>query len=148
MADYTLLIVDDSEDDRYLLKRQLKKLGYIHECIEAENATEALDLFRAYQANRAKYGDRFPPLLIFLDINMPGLNGYDFLEEYADLRGAEDKLSSVVVMHTSSPQEREQNRAGQWGFVLGYIIKGEYDAEDIDRVVNQAIELRKGRTET
>ena len=63
-----ILIVDDNDDNRVLLKRRLERRGF--KILTAENGREALDLIRQ---------NRFD--LILLDIMMPIMNGYQVLEE-------------------------------------------------------------------
>ena len=91
---YTLLVVDDNEDNRYTLSRRLKREGYA-KLETAENGKLALELIRARKVD-----------LILLDIMMPEMNGYEVLEQMkadAELRhipvimiSAVDEIDSVV----------------------------------------------------
>lgn len=63
-----------------------------------------------------------PPNLIFLDINMPLMNGWDFLEAYGDLPDHK-KAGKVVVMLTSSFNEEERERAEAYDPVAGFLTK-------------------------
>jgi CheY-like chemotaxis protein/anti-sigma regulatory factor (Ser/Thr protein kinase) len=90
-----VLIIDDDEKDRYLLKHRLRRFGF--EIAEASSGAEGI----------AKAGsDR--PKLIFLDLTMPGMNGYEVLDALkADARTA----SIAVIVHTSLKlTEEEQDR--------------------------------------
>lgn len=74
----TILLVDDSENDRLLMRRAFKKAEYDVLLREVHNGEEAI----AYLKGDAPYGDRakFPlPILMLLDLNMPKKNGYDVL---------------------------------------------------------------------
>jgi adenylate cyclase len=68
VADAALLVVDDNEDNRYTLTRQLERLGYTN-VATATNGREALEVL---QAN--------PIDLVLLDIMMPDMDGYEVLE--------------------------------------------------------------------
>jgi adenylate cyclase len=68
VPDAALLVVDDSEDNRYTLTRRLKRLGYTN-VATATNGREALEVL---QAN--------PIDLVLLDIMMPDMDGYEVLE--------------------------------------------------------------------
>ncbi len=68
--------------------------------------------------------DGFPPMLIMLDINMPIMGGFQFLEEYTKLvSNTQDLASTVLTMFTSSEKEKEKERALSYDVVKGYIVK-------------------------
>ena len=74
-----LMIVDDRDDDCLLLAIMLRKLGVSNPIVKFENGAEAID----YLAGRGKFADRqaFPlPSVLFLDLIMPGTNGFDVLQ--------------------------------------------------------------------
>ena len=82
----SILIVDDNASDRYLLKRHLEGLGFPVKFFETEDGVEALEFFKNYEKNRELYPKDYPPMIVFLDINMPRMNGFAFLEEFSKLR--------------------------------------------------------------
>ena len=67
-----LMIVDDDTDDRFFFRSAIRKNNPSYECIEAENGDDALK-----QLRKAKY----LPDFIFLDLNMPKMDGRECLEE-------------------------------------------------------------------
>lgn len=94
-----VLIIDDDERDRYLLKHRLRGSGL--EVVEACTGPEGIEKAVARH-----------PQLIFLDLSMPGMNGYEVLERLkADARTA----SIAVIVHTSfklGDAEKERLRGG------------------------------------
>ena len=80
-----VLIIDDAENDRYVLKHRLR--GSQLEIAEATNGPEGIDMARGGQ-----------PDLIFLDLGMPGMSGFDVLSK---LKADPRTQSIAVVIHTS-----------------------------------------------
>ena len=91
-----VLIVDDDEDDRDLFCIAVHELEPKINCILARNGEEALQGLQL---------EKFPkPDLIFLDINMPRLNGIQFLQELK--KDGQLRLIPIVV-YTASVQEKD-----------------------------------------
>ncbi|MEL6952250.1 MAG: response regulator [Pseudomonadota bacterium] len=134
------MIVDDSDNDRYLLKRWLGKCDFEMHITEARDGEEALDyLERGQQAP----DDGYPPAIVFLDINMPRVNGFEFLEKFNAIRN--DELGeTVVVMFTSSPRDDDARRALAWDFVDGYLVKGDFATDDLQVVIDGHLKSRQG----
>jgi CheY-like chemotaxis protein len=132
MRQINVLIVDDSELDRYILKRQLKELG-VESVIEKDDGSTALEFLNDYDKNRALYPNEFPPVIIFLDINMPKVNGFDFLEKFAKMRTRNELASIVVSMYSSSEKKEDKERASEFDFVQGFIVKGELTREFLEQ---------------
>lgn len=127
------MIIDDSEHDRYLLKRRLKKCSFDAVITEATDGQNALDFFESHHGVTE---DGYPPDIIFLDINMPRVTGFEFLQKFAKVRDAQHLSSTVVVMFTSSPRQDDKDRALEWGFVQDFLVKGDFQTEDIEQIVS------------
>ena len=110
-----LLLVDDDEVDVQGLKRAFNKSKIGNPITVARDGIEALEILRGE-------GGRAPlpkPHLILLDLNMPRMNGLEFLEA---IRADEDLKSAVVFMITTSKDDEDKARA--YGHnVAGYIVK-------------------------
>lgn len=135
---HSVLIVDDSTDDRYILKRYIKKTGLDVLCFECENGLEALEFLNDHEANNDKYGDDFPPSVCFLDINMPRLDGWEFLAEFSELRKAVDNHTMAVMMLSSASDVVQQEKARSYDFVSSYIVKGEATVDEIEKAILSA----------
>ena len=131
MKKYSAMIVDDSPTDRYLLRRYLGKTEIISEIFEANDGHTALEMLTSFKENKEKYPDGFPPTLLFLDINMPKIGGFEFLEKYQALEKKLEELSLVVMMFTSSASEEDKNEAFSYPWVKDYLVKGAFKAQDI-----------------
>lgn len=135
MKQYTVMIVDDDEVDRYLLIRELKKLPFVLNILEAANGVKALEFLQDFEKGKQKYGDNFPPVLIFLDINMPLMGGFEFLEAFKALKQTDHRYSSsIFTMFTSSEKEDDKQKAAQYEFVKGFLVKGEVTTDALEEV--------------
>ncbi len=128
MKPVNALIIDDSEIDRYILKRQLNGIG-VNNVFENDDGATALEFLKNYDKNRESHPDKFPPVVIFLDINMPLIDGFQFLQEFSELREKFDYSQCTVLMYSSSERVEDIERASKYGFVADFIVKGETPVE-------------------
>jgi CheY-like chemotaxis protein len=96
------MLIDDNPDDNFFHERIISKCQAAEKVIAMESATTAL----AYIKSRKDTDEPYPEL-IFLDINMPGMNGWDFLVEYNKLDIQRHKPILVIMLTTSdSPDDK------------------------------------------
>lgn len=130
MKSISALIIDDSEIDRYILKRQLKEIG-ITDVFEEEDGSSALTFFENYEENCKAHDGKFPPVVIFLDINMPIVGGFEFLQKFSELRKKFSLFSCVIMMYSSSERAEDIEKASSYDFVEDFLIKGEMTLDDL-----------------
>ncbi len=97
----TILLVEDNDDDVFLITRAFKSVGLITPIARATDGQDAID----YLSGKGDYADRvkFPlPYLVLLDIKMPFLSGLEVLRW---IRGHDLLAALPVVMFTTSSQE-------------------------------------------
>lgn len=109
------MVVDDDEDYCFVTKKILQKAG-IEKIITASNGLEALKKLRKITAR----GDKLPDL-IFLDLNMPIMNGFEFLEE-ASKADELDLSQTRIFITTSSVLAKDKERANNYP-IAGFISK-------------------------
>jgi len=112
-----ILLVEDDELDVMNVQRAFKKNNVLNPLFVAGNGLEALDMLRGTDGNAPKV-----PLerrLILLDLNMPRMNGIEFLRE---LRGDPQLNLIPVIVLTTSDEDRDKVEAFQLN-VAGYILK-------------------------
>ena len=94
----SVLMIDDDEPTNFLNQMIIEKSGCTDHIKAVQSGQEALD----YLTNQAREKSGLHgPDLIFLDINMPAMNGWEFLEKYKTLN-KDQKGKIVVVMLTTS----------------------------------------------
>ncbi len=113
----SLLIVDDDDIDATALRRALHKLKLLNPLYRAKDGIEALELLRN--------GEVPSPYIILLDINMPRMNGIEFLEV---LRADPDLTHAVVFVLTTSKSD-EDILAAYREHVAGYLLKQRMDSD-------------------
>lgn len=132
-----VLIIDDNEVDRYLLSRQLKETQLEIAIHQASDGQKGLDFFKEnYSKKELK---EFPPLVVFLDINMPEMDGHEFLKSFESLRGQVGAEPSVIMMFTSSESEIDKSRALSYSFVKDYLVKGQFSAIQLKEKIKAQI---------
>ncbi len=113
----SILLVDDDEATNYLHRLFLEEWGCTEDIYTALNGQEALEFLQTNLEFRNGH-----PSLILLDINMPIMNGFEFMEAYEKL-DPQFKASIVVVMLTSSLHNTDQDRAGELKDLARFINK-------------------------
>ncbi|WP_133537280.1 response regulator [Tenacibaculum caenipelagi] len=101
---HTILLIDDDPATNFLHKLLIEKENCTENIVCMQSAEDAL----AYL--RLKIEGEYPhPEIIFLDINMPRMNGWDFLEEYEKF-DKEQQAKKIIIMLTTSldPHDREK----------------------------------------
>ncbi len=102
-----VLLIDDDMSDQIIAKEAISGFDSSIVLLSAFDGEEALTLLSTTSS----------PDLILLDINIPGMNGHEFLEECFK----REWFSTAVVMLTTSDQQRDKDRALQYDFVKDYI---------------------------
>lgn len=111
-------IIDDDEINNFVCYKLMTKHNFANEVATFLSAHEGLDYLREIMAdNQAQLPD-----LILLDINMPVMNGWAFLEEYKKLIGNASQ-HPVLLMLSSSVYEEDIEKARQHPEVKDYITK-------------------------
>lgn len=113
MTTIPVLLIDDSEPDRLYASIMLARSGHPLAVREFESAAEALAVLAS---------SPHPPNIILLDINMPGMDGFEFLDAYERLPEA-NRGETVIVMLTSSPLDSDRERALSHSAVKEVIVK-------------------------
>ncbi|MCK4752516.1 MAG: response regulator [Planctomycetes bacterium] len=106
-----ILLVEDDSVDTMTVKRALKELGVANDLACATNGEEALE----YLTN----GSNEKPGVILLDLNMPKMNGFEFLKAIKD---NEELRRIPIIVLTTSKEERDVIESFELS-VAGYMVK-------------------------
>lgn len=111
-----VLVIEDDQTSAFLLKLLLQESDLVESISTTNNGWEALDYIKRLKANGGKY-----PELIFLDINMPVMDGFEFLEACRQVGSLESENTKVIIL-TSSTHHQDIGKAKAYG-IMNYLIK-------------------------
>lgn len=110
----TVMLVDDNSMDNFINKRLMESCGFSQNIITCQSGKEALGYL---EKNSTALPD-----LIFLDINMPEMDGFTFLDEYEKLQSNVHQHCKVIMLSTSE-SFKDLNRANKNKFVRKFLNK-------------------------
>ncbi len=105
-----IMLIDDDIDDRYLFTRAVNMQDPDIKCVTAEGGREALEMLNKMPQH---------PQAIFLDLNMPGMNGWEFLQQFKK----HEHLKNIPVLIYSTSSHEKDITAAQNAGVTGYCVK-------------------------
>ena len=108
------MLIDDDDDDNFFHEREILKNNSRCDVLIYESAKEALAYLKS---GKEPHSD-----LIFLDINMPGMNGWEFLQQY-NLLDKELQSQAIIIMLSTSDYSADIAKSKTWEFVSDFITK-------------------------
>ena len=131
------MLVDDNPEDNFFHERGIKLNNPDNIVLKKNSAAKALEYLGSTK------GEDPHPDLILLDINMPGMNGWEFLEAYKRMdRGAGRR--PIIIMLTTSENPDDAAKAKGLAFVSDYISKPL--TEEIMKGIIDAYFVKPGQT--
>jgi len=110
-------IIDDDPIFIYGTKRMMKEVNFSEEINVYNNGQEAIDGLTEISAAKGPMPD-----VIFLDLNMPIMNGWEFLDEYTNLPN-HNQSKTIIYIISSSVDPRDLDRVKNYKQVNNYILK-------------------------
>lgn len=117
MKPYVICIIDDDDIYKFTMKKTLELNKLAHKILAFSDGEEAIEFMNDNLGNKAELPD-----IIFLDINMPIMDGFQFMEEYVKIKPRVGK-KIIIYMVTSSVDNHDIERAEKISEISDYIIK-------------------------
>jgi CheY-like chemotaxis protein len=117
-----ILCVDDDSITLMLCKKVISKSQFSNEIITAQNGEEALSYFNMLKYDNTSNPPKKSPDLIFLDLNMPVMGGWEFLDHFNSSNYSEFNTTKVIILSsTIDPQDIE--KAKTYSIVMDFLSK-------------------------
>lgn len=116
-AKHAVCLIDDDKIYQFTARKILESTGLARSIVSFFNGSEAIGYFRENAQNK----DQLPDV-VFLDINMPVMNGWDFLDEFQQLRNKIEK-TILIYMVSSSVDDTDIQKSRTYQEVKDYIVK-------------------------
>ncbi|CAM3728973.1 response regulator [Flavobacterium saliperosum] len=114
MKQKTILIIDDSYTDRFIATEIIKSCNSLCNIVEIDNAQKGLDFLSS--------STLLSPIIIFLDIRMPIMDGFGFLKHFDSLPKTIKNFCRIYML-SSSIDPSDFKRALDYNYVVDYLIK-------------------------
>lgn len=125
-----LLLIDDDEIFTFMTKKIIERTNLAEQIKIFENGKDAIDFLKSV-VNKLE----LLPEVIFLDLSMPVMDGWGFLEEYILLKPKFGKKITLYII-SSSVSPRDHERAKTYSEVSDFIIKPMSKEKFIDIIKN------------
>lgn len=123
------VLIDDSDIDLFIQRRFLEVYNFSNELLLYKSAEEALGWLKSINGESA-------PDIIFLDLNMPEIDGFSFLKNFKDLP-EKIKIKSKIVVLTSSNSSKDREQVFAFKNVIQFITKPlkQSDIEELKKLI-------------
>jgi CheY-like chemotaxis protein len=117
-----ILCIDDDPITLMLCKKVILKSSFSKEIITAQNGEEALLHFNTLKYTNIKNKANKKPELIFLDLNMPVMGGWEFLDHFTSPAYAEFNTANVIVLSSTIDPE-DLAKAKKYPIIIDFLSK-------------------------
>jgi CheY-like chemotaxis protein len=117
---HTVMLIDDNEIDNLINQKMIEAASIAENIYTHTGAKSAIEFLRNME--KLEVADKVLPDVIFLDIDMPLMDGFQFLDEFEKLTNVAKKKCKIVML-TSSINPQDSNRAKKYENVRLYLNK-------------------------
>lgn len=118
---YAVMLIDDNEIDNLINQKMIEAANITQHIFTHTGARSAIEFLRNIEKVE-EVAEKILPDVIFLDIDMPLMDGFQFLDEF-DRLADETKSKCKIVMLTSSINPQDVNKSKEYSYVKKYINK-------------------------
>lgn len=112
-----ICLIDDDHIFVYGAKRLMREINFAEELSVFQNGQDALNYFESQSQDSKDL-----PAIIFLDLNMPVMNGWEFLDAFLNLPGIPARDIAIYIM-SSSVDPRDLEKIQSHPYIKNYILK-------------------------
>ena len=117
-----ILCIDDDPITLMLCKKVIAKASFTNEIFTFQNGQEALQYFNTIKYSNNKDKLSIKPELIFLDLNMPVMGGWEFLDHFITPEYSEfHSIKVIILSSTIDPEDKEKSK--NYPMVLDFLSK-------------------------
>lgn len=114
-----ILVIDDDEPTNFISRMVIEEAGCTRHLEIADSGRKALNYLQKASVETVEHDNFILPDVVFLDINMPRMNGWEFLSEFKKLKN-EGSAKPVIIMLTTSLNPDDKYRAENIPEVVGF----------------------------
>ena len=118
----SILLIDDDPITLMLCKMVIKKALFSNEIVTSKNGEEALQYFDSLKQIDSNGEFKDQPQLIFLDLNMPVMGGWEFLDSFSTPDYADyNKTKVIILSSTIDPEDLEKSK--KYPMIIDFLSK-------------------------